>query len=144
MAVSKKSTFLVQSSWNLVKIITSSGNYFDHLTISWGQDKKYWLCNIANFWICPVFSSSDFDFHNEKTFLQFQLEIQWLDCMYQKWSGFQIVIQGPVLVKWFWSKIVFKLDKACLPKNLRVRNCPFLNWSRFITSFTVSNKWNTD
>ena len=34
LAISKKSTFFVQSSWNLVKIITSCGNHFHQF--SWG------------------------------------------------------------------------------------------------------------
>ena len=34
LAISKKSTFLVQSSWNLVKIFTSSANHFDKVS-SW-------------------------------------------------------------------------------------------------------------
>ena len=32
LAISKKSTFFVQSSWNLVKMITSCGNYFHQVS----------------------------------------------------------------------------------------------------------------
>ena len=34
LAISKRSTIFVRSSWNLVKIITSWGNHFDQ--VSWG------------------------------------------------------------------------------------------------------------
>ena len=38
MAINKKSTFFVQSSWNFVKIINSCGEYFHQ--VSWGLDKN--------------------------------------------------------------------------------------------------------
>ena len=38
LAIIKKSTFFIQSSWNLVKIIISWAKYFDQ--VSWRLDKK--------------------------------------------------------------------------------------------------------
>ena len=38
MAISKKSTFFIQSSWNLVRIIITWGDYFHH--VSWWFDEK--------------------------------------------------------------------------------------------------------
>ena len=38
LAINKKSTFFVQSAWNLVKIFTLRDNHFHK--VSWGSDKK--------------------------------------------------------------------------------------------------------
>ena len=53
LAISKKSTFSVQSLWNLVKIITLSGYNFDQ--VSWGKDKKYCFFTIGQFLIVSHF-----------------------------------------------------------------------------------------
>ena len=58
LAISKKSTFFVLSSWNLVKIISSSDDYFPK--VSWGLDKKYGSFTNGHFLNLGPFFDPDF------------------------------------------------------------------------------------
>ena len=58
LAFSEKSTFFAQSSWNLVKIITTWGNHFHQ--VSWGLDKKCRFFTNGQFLNVGPFFDSDF------------------------------------------------------------------------------------
>ena len=60
MTINKKSTIFFQSSWNLVKMITSWANYFHQ--VSWRLDKKCGFFINGQFLNMSRFFSSDFNF----------------------------------------------------------------------------------
>ena len=53
LAIDKKSTIFVQSSWNLVKMITSWANHFHQ--VSWGLDKNCRFFTYGQFLIVSGF-----------------------------------------------------------------------------------------
>ena len=59
LAISKKFTIFVQSSWHLVKVIATWGNYFHR--VSWGLDKN---CGFSTNDEFLVFSYSDLSYGN--------------------------------------------------------------------------------
>ena len=72
MAINKKSTILDLSSWNLVKMITTWGENFHQ--VSWGSDENCGFFSVANYWTCPVFSSSDFKWNFQMWLFNFIIQ----------------------------------------------------------------------
>ena len=88
MAISKESTFFVQSSWNLVKMIISWGYHFHQ--VSWEYDKNCGFLAIGQFLnVDPIFDP-DFSYLVVMVLIYFDPSI--LACLFSSWIPYRLLV----------------------------------------------------
>ena len=121
LATNKKSTIFVQSLWNLVKMITSWGNYFHQLP--WGWAKNADFSSMAKFWIFFYSYLNNRTNRFQRCFIQcsnvkdFSISIKeiWISCQMNMGLPFAPLCHG-----WF-------LATKYVPKAYR-RPCKYHKW----------------
>ena len=121
--ISEKSTIFVQSLWNLVKMITSWGNYFHQ--VSWELDKIVDFFLMLIFLTCPIFFLLIF----YKNFVEVIKNIT--DHFRRIWIQDILIIFGRIGHYWdfFWPRCA-----GCGPVSLSLFfSVPFASpgWTRF-------------
>ena len=136
MAISKKSTFFVQSSWTLVKIITLNADYFheDRIKI---ED----FSSMVNFLMWALFLTQTLRFYycsfsglpqNQRFWSQSH---KW----FWNWSNSQYSVPSPKNSRfkpWKWES-----KWVCSPKQSKTDKCRYVfNWSN-LYSHKYLSKW---